>query len=53
LRAHRADVRKSGHRLLGAYARERLYGIGYAGMAFVALALTTVISTRGFAKAKN
>jgi DHA1 family inner membrane transport protein len=35
------------------YARELLYGIGYAGMAFVALALMTVISTRGFTKAKN
>ena len=35
------------------YARELLYGIGYAGMAFVALALTTVISTRGFTKARN
>jgi predicted MFS family arabinose efflux permease len=35
------------------YARELLYGIGYAGMAFVALALMTVISTRDFTKAKN
>jgi DHA1 family inner membrane transport protein len=35
------------------YARELLYGIGYAGMAFVALALITVISTRGFTMAKN
>jgi DHA1 family inner membrane transport protein len=35
------------------YARELQYGIGYAGMAFVALALMTVISTRGFTKAKN
>lgn len=35
------------------YARELLYGIGYAGMAFVALALMTVISTRGFTRAKN
>jgi predicted MFS family arabinose efflux permease len=28
------------------YAHDRLYGIGYAGAAFVALALTTVIVTR-------
>jgi predicted MFS family arabinose efflux permease len=35
------------------YARELQYGIGYAGMAFVALALMTVISTRGLTKAKN
>jgi len=35
------------------YARELQYGIGYAGVAFVALALMTVISTRGFTKAKN
>jgi hypothetical protein len=35
------------------YARELLYGIGYAGMAFVALALMTAISTRGFTRAKN
>jgi hypothetical protein len=31
------------------YARESLHGIGYAGMAFVALALVTVISTRRLA----
>jgi MFS transporter, DHA1 family, inner membrane transport protein len=30
------------------YAHELLYGIGYAGAAFVALALATVISTRRF-----
>ena len=35
------------------YAHELMYGIGYAGIAFVALALMTVISTRGFTKAKN
>jgi predicted MFS family arabinose efflux permease len=35
------------------YARELLYGIGYVGMAFVALALMTVISTRRFAKAST
>jgi predicted MFS family arabinose efflux permease len=35
------------------YARELFYGIGYAGMAFVALALLTVISTHGFATARN
>ncbi len=35
------------------YARELLYCIGYAGVAFVALALTTVISTRGPIKAKS
>ena len=35
------------------YAREWLYGIGYAGMAFVALALLTVISTRSFTRVKN
>jgi len=33
------------------YARELLYGIGYAGAAFVALALVMVISTRGIGKA--
>jgi MFS transporter, DHA1 family, inner membrane transport protein len=32
------------------YAREWLYGIGYAGIAFVALALVTVISTRRLAR---
>ncbi|MGZ5872622.1 MAG: MFS transporter [Bradyrhizobium sp.] len=35
------------------YARELLYGIGYAGMAFVALALMTAISTRGLGKAST
>ena len=34
------------------YAHERLYGIGYAGAAFVALALTTVIVTRNLATRK-
>jgi MFS transporter, DHA1 family, inner membrane transport protein len=33
------------------YARELLHGIGYAGMAFVVLALATVISTRRLARA--
>ena len=31
------------------YAHDLLYGIGYAGTAFVALALVTVIATRRFA----
>lgn len=35
------------------YSRELLYGIGYAGTAFVALALMTVISTRRFGKASS
>jgi MFS transporter, DHA1 family, inner membrane transport protein len=35
------------------YARELLYGIGYAGMAFVALALMTAISTRRLGKAST
>jgi DHA1 family inner membrane transport protein len=35
------------------YSRDLLYGSGYAAMAFVALALMTVISTRGFGKAKG
>lgn len=35
------------------YARDLQYGIGYAGVAFVALALMTVISTRGLTKAKS
>jgi MFS transporter, DHA1 family, inner membrane transport protein len=35
------------------YAHDLLYGIGYAGAAFVALALTTVILTRHFAAAKS
>jgi hypothetical protein len=34
------------------YARESLHGIGYAGMAFVALAIT-VISTRRLAGASG
>jgi predicted MFS family arabinose efflux permease len=32
------------------YAHELLYGIGYAGAGFVALALTTVILTRNLPK---
>ncbi len=35
------------------YSRDLLYGSGYAAMAFVALALTTVISTRNFGKTRN
>jgi len=35
------------------YARDLLYGSGYAAMAFVALALVTVISTRDFGKARK
>jgi MFS transporter, DHA1 family, inner membrane transport protein len=35
------------------YARELLYGAGYASMAFVLLALVTVFSTRGLAKART
>ena len=35
------------------YSRDLLYGSGYAAMAFVALALMTVISTRGFGQAKG
>ncbi len=35
------------------YARDLLYGAGYASMAFVALALMVVISTRGFGNARN
>jgi MFS transporter, DHA1 family, inner membrane transport protein len=35
------------------YARELLYGAGYASMAFVLLALITVFSTRGLAKART
>jgi predicted MFS family arabinose efflux permease len=35
------------------YARELLYGIGYAGVAFVALALMTVIFTRDLGKATS
>jgi predicted MFS family arabinose efflux permease len=33
------------------YAHELLYGIGYAGAAFVGLALVIVISNRGIGKA--
>jgi predicted MFS family arabinose efflux permease len=35
------------------YSRDLLYGSGYAAMAFVALALMIVISTRNFGKARN
>jgi MFS transporter, DHA1 family, inner membrane transport protein len=35
------------------YAHERLYGIGYAGTAFVVLALAAVILTRGLAAARG
>jgi hypothetical protein len=35
------------------YAHDLLRGIGYAGVAFVALALTTVILTRRFSVAKS
>jgi len=35
------------------YAHELFYGIGYAGMAFVAIGLVTVVSTRGLATART
>jgi DHA1 family inner membrane transport protein len=35
------------------YAHELLYGIGYAGMAFVAMGLIMVVSTRGLATART
>jgi len=35
------------------YAHELLYGIGYAGMAFVAVGLITVVSTRGLATGRT
>jgi predicted MFS family arabinose efflux permease len=35
------------------YARDLLYGVGYVGVAFVALALTALITTRGFSKAQS
>ncbi len=35
------------------YARDLLYGAGYASMAFVALALVVVISSRGLGTARN
>jgi MFS transporter, DHA1 family, inner membrane transport protein len=35
------------------YARDLLFGVGYVGVAFVALALTTLITTRGFSKAQS
>jgi len=35
------------------YAHELLYGIGYAGMAFVAVGLITVVSTRGLATVRT
>jgi MFS transporter, DHA1 family, inner membrane transport protein len=35
------------------YAHELFYGIGYAGMAFVAMGLVTVVSTRGLATVRT
>jgi len=35
------------------YAHDLFYGIGYAGMAFVAMGLITVVSTRGLATART
>ena len=35
------------------YSRDLLYGSGYAAMAFLALALMTVVSTRGFPTGQN
>jgi MFS transporter, DHA1 family, inner membrane transport protein len=35
------------------YARDLLYDTGYVATAFVALALTTLITTRGFSKAQS
>jgi DHA1 family inner membrane transport protein len=35
------------------YSRDLLYGSGYAAMAFITLALLTLIATRGFGKAKG
>ncbi len=35
------------------YSRDLLYGSGYAAMAFLALALITVVSTRGFPTGQN
>jgi MFS transporter, DHA1 family, inner membrane transport protein len=35
------------------YARDLLYGAGYVSMAFVALALMKLISTRGFSKPQS
>jgi MFS transporter, DHA1 family, inner membrane transport protein len=35
------------------YARDLLFGVGYVGVAFVALALTTLITTRNFSKTQN
>jgi DHA1 family inner membrane transport protein len=35
------------------YSRDLLYGSGYAAMAFITLALLTLISTRGFGKPKG
>ncbi len=35
------------------YAHDLLYGIGYAGTAFVAMGLVTVVSTRGLATART
>jgi predicted MFS family arabinose efflux permease len=35
------------------YARDLLYDAGYASVAFIALALVTLITTRGFSKTQN
>ncbi|WP_213738349.1 MFS transporter [Bradyrhizobium sp. dw_411] len=35
------------------YARDLLFGVGYVGVAFVALALTTLIATRNFSKTQS
>jgi MFS transporter, DHA1 family, inner membrane transport protein len=35
------------------YARDLLYGSGYVAMAFIALALTTLITTRNFSKMQS
>jgi DHA1 family inner membrane transport protein len=35
------------------YARDLLFGVGYVGVTFVALALTTLITTRNFSKTQS
>jgi predicted MFS family arabinose efflux permease len=35
------------------YARDLLYDAGYVSVAFIALALVTLITTRGFSKTQN
>jgi hypothetical protein len=35
------------------YARDLLYDAGYASVVFIALALVTLITTRGFSKTQN